>query len=101
MFYEEHYSPTTLFVIHCEFSAIRGPTVAHRLIKLHPCGPHAFEPLWIAVLDGGFSKFYPKYQHLCDGEYWPEGRLDHRKPKNSEFLKRARSMVGDIPKQQF
>jgi M-phase inducer tyrosine phosphatase len=100
-FYDEYYSPTTLFVIQCEFSAYRGPTIARHMINLHSYGPHAFEPLWIAVLDGGFSQFYLNYQNLCDGEYWPEERLDHRNIKNKEFLKRARSIAGDIPQQQF
>jgi rhodanese-related sulfurtransferase len=70
--YPEEYSPTTLFVFHCEFSAYRGPASIQKFQWLHaragrhPGSLHAF------VLDGGYSQFWAHHKEYCVGGYLPE-----------------------------
>jgi M-phase inducer tyrosine phosphatase len=93
--YGERYDPNTLFIFHCEFSQFRGPSSAWYFIQIHRRS-HSEQPLFIVVMDGGYSQFYAVYPHLCDGDYWPEKRLDPGNPANWEFLNHAREIVPEL-----
>jgi M-phase inducer tyrosine phosphatase len=94
--YAQVYNPDTLFVFHCEFSWRRGPTPAQQFMDIHKPSENASQPLMIVVMDEGFISFYQSYQGQCDGEYWPEDKLDPAKQENQEFLRHVHTIVGDL-----
>jgi hypothetical protein len=88
-FYRKYYSPETLFITHCEFSLIRGPTLAYNLIDIHrKSGRNT--PLHVVVMNGGYCAFFPWFTELCNGTYWSETRLDERRPESAEFIRLAK-----------
>jgi rhodanese-related sulfurtransferase len=70
--YDQEYSPTTLFIFHCEFSAIRGPTAIKRFQEQHACAGGTPSTLHAFVLDGGFCDFWAAHPDYCDGQYLSE-----------------------------
>jgi rhodanese-related sulfurtransferase len=70
--YAEEYSPLTLFVFHCEFSALRGPEAIRRFSELHQAAGRDPTSLHAFVLDGGFSAFYAPHTEYCVGRYATE-----------------------------
>ena len=64
-----------LVVFHCEFSRNRGPTFAagfrehDRAVNLSQYPLLSFPN--VAILEGGFKRFYSEYPSLCTGRYLP------------------------------
>ena len=70
--YNREYSPKTLFVFHCEFSAYRAPASIREFTRAHTSAGRDAKDLHAFVLDGGFSQFYGPHQEVCDGKYVSE-----------------------------
>lgn len=71
-----------LLVFHCEYSLLRGPTMAAHLRKLdriHNADryPQLTYPD-IVVLEGGYKSFFDKYTHLCE----PQGYVEMKDTKH-------------------
>jgi M-phase inducer tyrosine phosphatase len=71
--YSEVYSPTTLFIFHCEYSFLRGPVSIARFIQQHMEAGRDRATLHAFVLDGGYREFWPAHREYCEGGYVPEG----------------------------
>jgi hypothetical protein len=67
--YDSLYEPATLFVFHCEFSAVRAPAGIRRFIERHQSLGRSSDSIHAFVLDGGFSSFYSAHPDLCHGKY--------------------------------
>jgi rhodanese-related sulfurtransferase len=67
--YAEEYSPTTLFVFHCEFSASRGPRAICRFMRLHADAGRQGNTLHAVLLLGGYTAFFRLHSELCEGAY--------------------------------
>lgn len=72
----------TLLVFHCEYSLLRGPTMAlhlRKLDRLHNADryPYLTYPD-IVVLEGGYKNFFDKYIHLCE----PKGYVEMKDTKH-------------------
>lgn len=72
----------TLLVFHCEYSLLRGPTMAlhlRKLDRLHNADsyPYLTYPD-IVVLEGGYKSFFDKYMHLCE----PQGYVEMKDTKH-------------------
>jgi hypothetical protein len=60
-------------VVHCEFSALRGPALIDLITeydKFKNPTKLLFPKLYLLV--DGYSNFYPNFSKLCDGGYHPE-----------------------------
>jgi rhodanese-related sulfurtransferase len=71
-FFAQNYRPDVLFVIHCEFSQIRGPATIRSYIEENAKAGRAPEELHAVVLDGGFACFYFDHRNRCIGGYLKE-----------------------------
>ncbi|OHT12118.1 hypothetical protein TRFO_03755 [Tritrichomonas foetus] len=69
--YHKIYKGGTLYVFHCEFSALRGPKALIRFRAEHEKTLPKV-PLACFVLDGGYQEFYEKHRQFCMGGYTPE-----------------------------
>jgi rhodanese-related sulfurtransferase len=76
--YVNHYRPNILFIFHGEHSHHRGPTAARLFIDIHQKSQYSSQPLFVVVLDQGFSEFYSRHTALCDSEYWPFAFVKYR-----------------------
>ncbi|WPK23310.1 hypothetical protein PUMCH_000546 [Australozyma saopauloensis] len=77
-----HQPKKTLLVFHCEYSLLRGPTMAahlRKLDRLHNADryPYLTYPD-IVVLEGGYKSFFDKYIHLCE----PQGYVEMKDTKH-------------------
>jgi rhodanese-related sulfurtransferase len=70
--YDQEYSPMTLFIFHCEFSAIRAPSAIRKFQDQHVCPDGTPSTLHAFVLDGGFCDFWAAHPAYCDGQYISE-----------------------------
>lgn len=95
-----------MIVFHCEFSSVRGPA-GYRYLREHDrranyvnyprlCYPNLF------LLEDGYKKFYPHYQHLCSGGYVEMFDKNHaedlkmcRRAQKAQRQLRKRSLFGD------
>lgn len=81
-----------LLIFHCEYSRLRGPTMAGHLRKfdrLHNTDryPYLHYPD-IVVLDGGYKRFFDKYKHLCSPQAYVEMKdNNHRQTCEIEMSK--------------
>lgn len=81
---ESNPAQKTLLVFHCEYSLLRGPTMAlhlRKLDRLHNADryPYLTYPD-ILVLEGGYKSFFDKYTHLCT----PQGYVEMRDRKHKK-----------------
>ena len=99
-FYDQKKGQNCLIVFHCEFSQNRGPSFAagfreHDRFTNLKSYPNLSFPN-VAILDGGFKRFFSEYPDLCTGTYLPmrDPTVDRcclRKHHN-EFLEQQRLM---------
>jgi M-phase inducer tyrosine phosphatase len=80
-----------LIIFHCEFSILRGPTMAQQFRRLDrqiniDNYPYLSYPD-ILILDGGYCKFFSDYKHLCDGSYIEMKNINYEKLCDLEFKK--------------
>lgn len=86
-FSQPKFSPNSVYIFHCEFSANRGPSCAEflrntdRQLNLNKY-PFVYYPN-VYILDGGYSSFYKQYSCDCDGGYTP--MLDSAHCKNEDL----------------
>lgn len=69
--YNENLGRKVLIIFHCEYSSERGPHVM-KVFRQYDRTKNLYPKLSfpdVAILDGGYSKFYRDYPHLCDGGY--------------------------------
>jgi hypothetical protein len=70
--YDQYWDDDTLFVIHCEFSAIRGPITWARMLKVHAERGRPRASCHTVVLHEGYQRFQPESPDWCDGGYRTE-----------------------------
>lgn len=74
----------TLLVFHCEYSLLRGPTMAAHLRKLDRIHNENRYPQLtypdVVVLEGGYKSFFDKYTHLCE----PQGYVEMKDTKHKK-----------------
>jgi rhodanese-related sulfurtransferase len=73
-FFARHYAPDTIFVIHCEFSQIRGPATIKIYAEENAKAGRAPEDLHAVVLDGGFACFFFDHRDRCEGFHLSEAQ---------------------------
>jgi M-phase inducer tyrosine phosphatase len=84
-------NPRCVFVFHCEFSQVRGPSLAgffreiDRSINVYPRLHYPD----VYILDGGYSVFYRKFGGWCKGGYT---RMFDQKARESGELIRANAI---------
>lgn len=83
----------TLLVFHCEYSLLRGPTMASHLRKLdrlHNADqyPYLTYPD-VVVLEGGYKSFFDQYTHLCE----PQGYVEMKDTKHKKVCEKEMNKV--------
>jgi M-phase inducer tyrosine phosphatase len=74
--YSEVYDPKTLFIFHCEYSAVRGPATLDQFYQLHQNAGRDPKTLHGFVLDGGYREFWQHHKEYCVGGYVCEADWD-------------------------
>lgn len=73
-----------LLVFHCEYSLLRGPTMAAHLRKLDRIHNAERYPQLtypdVVILEGGYKSFFDKYTHLCE----PQGYVEMKDTKHKK-----------------
>jgi rhodanese-related sulfurtransferase len=84
----------TLFVFHCEFSRVRGPSLAgffreiDRSVNVYP----KLHYQNVYILDGGYAEFFRRFPEACDGGYT---RMFDPKARENGELVRANGVYRD------
>ncbi|KAG0140574.1 hypothetical protein CROQUDRAFT_53009 [Cronartium quercuum f. sp. fusiforme G11] len=78
-----------VLVFHCEYSAMRAPTIAKHLREKdrHLNMPHypALHYPEVYILEGGYAKYHAHSPHHCDGSYVPMDDPLHRTDRHADL----------------